>query len=122
MKFLIATGLLSVSTMSLADTTTKYCDKFSPRDEVSSPLTIDEIERDAMAELQTWRKQIPELPNVLFAYQNSVWLKLKSIHQPGDEIVRYAKDKVAWKGRYSESGIALIRSGCVIHRLVTAQS
>lgn len=62
--------------------------------------------------------KIPELPNVLFAHQNSVWLKLKSIHQPGDEIVRYGKDKVAWKGRYSESGIALVRSGCIFYRLV----
>jgi hypothetical protein len=99
-----------------------HCDTFSPTDDVSSPLTIEEIEKQAMADILAWQKEGLDTPNALFGYMNTHWLTLKSMFQPGDEIVKYSSDKLSWQGRRGQRGFALLRSRCIINRLVTAQS
>lgn len=121
-KFLVALLMLTGCTVSMASTVSDRCDTFSPTDEVSSPLTIEEIEKQAMADLLAWQKQGLNTPNELFGYMNAHWLTLKSMFQPGDEIVRYSTDKLSWQGLRGQRGFALVRSGCIVNRLVTAQS
>jgi hypothetical protein len=121
-KTLAALIMMIGCTVSIAGTVSERCDTFSLTDEVSSPLTIEEIEMQAAADLLSWQQQGLNTPNVLFGYMNSHWLTLKSMFRPGDEIVKYSTDKLSWQSRRGQRGFALIRSGCVINRLVTAQS
>lgn len=67
LKLLFATCLMIASAMSAAAANTQ-CDTFSSTDEISAPLTIGEIEREAKAELVQCRKERPEHPNI-------VWLR-----------------------------------------------
>lgn len=122
MKFLVALLMMIGCTVSMAGTVSERCDTFSPTDEVSSPLTIEEIEKQAMADLLAWQQQGLNTPKALFGYMNAHWVTMKSMFQPGDEIVKYSTDKLSWQGRHGERGFALMRSGCIINRLVTAQS
>ena len=122
MKILATLIMMIGCTVSIAGTVSERCDTFSPTDEVSSPLTIEEIEKQAVADLLAWQQQGLNTPNALFGYMNSHWLALKSMFRPGDEIVKYSTDKLSWQGRYGQRGFALKRSGCIINRLVTAQS
>ena len=122
MKFLLAVFLVLGCTAPMTATSGERCHTFSSTDEVSSPQTIEEIEKQAMAELVVWREEGMNVPYVLFGHMNARWLRLKSTFQPGDEIVKYSTDKSSWQGRYGERGFALLRSGCIIDKLVTAQS
>lgn len=122
MKLIVAILMTIGCTVSVAGTSDDRCDTFSPTDEVSSPLTIEEIEKQAMAELSARRREGLRVPDVLFGHMHAQWLGLKSMFQPGDEIVRYSTDKLSWQGRHGERGFALLRSGCIINRLVSAQS
>ena len=121
-KFLVAVLMMIACTVSVAGGLSDRCNTFSSTDEVSSPLTIEEIETQAMAELSAWRKEGLPIPDALFGYMNAQWLGLKSMVQPGDEIVKYTTSKSSWQGRRGEKGFALLRSGCIINKLVTVQS
>ncbi|MDK6076533.1 hypothetical protein [Massilia varians] len=122
MKFVLAVFLMLGCTLSMTATSGERCRIFSSTDEVSSPMTIEEIEKQAMAELVAWREEGLKVPHVLFGHMNAHWLRLKATFQPGDEIVKYSTDKSSWQGRYGERGFALLRSGCIIDKLVAAQS
>lgn len=122
MKLIIAISLIFASAMSFAATSSKQCDTFLSTDEVSSPLTIDEIEKQAIAEILAWRKDRPEIPNQPFGYAYAGWLRFKSMLQPGDEIVRYDTSKLSWQTRSGHRGFALVRSGCIINRFITTLS
>jgi len=121
-RVLLGLYLLLAASASMAAPSSKRCDTFSSTDEVSAPMTILEIEKQAMAELLAARKERPEHPDLLFGYANAEWLGLKSMVQAGDEIVRYTTDKSSWERRSGHKGYALIRSGCIIKRFVTVQS
>ena len=122
LKLLFAVCLISASSMSTAAAPGTQCDTFSSTDEISTPLTIEEIEREAMAELVEWRKLRPGHPNAVFGYANRWWVSFKSMVQPGDEIIRYSTEPSSWARRSGHKGFALIRSGCIINRFVTVQS
>lgn len=122
MKVFPTVCLMVACPLSTAATPGEQCDTFRLTDDVSSPPTVEEIENQAMADIEAWRKDGLPIPKVLFGYMNSKWLALKSMLQPGDEIVRYSTDKSSWQGRRGEKGVALVRSGCIVDRLVTAQS
>ncbi|WP_409267136.1 hypothetical protein [Massilia sp. BHUDP2] len=122
MKFLIALLMIIGHTVAMAGPLSDRCDTFSSTDEVSSPLTIEEIEKQSIDELSALRKEGLPIPNVPFGYLNAHWLRLKSMVQSGDEIVKYSTSKSSWQGLHGQRGFALLRSGCIINRLVTAQS
>jgi hypothetical protein len=103
----------------MADTSGNQCEKLSSSDEVSSPLTIDEIEKQARAELSAFRQKIPEHPDAPFGRSNARWVGFKSMYQPGDEIIRYVTDKKSWARRSGHGGFVLLRSGCIINRFIT---
>jgi len=75
-----------------------------------------------MTELLAWREEGLPVPNALFGYNNARWLELKSMFQPGDQIVKYSSDKLSWNSLRGQRGYALLRSGCIINKLVSAQS
>lgn len=121
-KFLVAVFMMIGCSASVAGSLSDRCDTFSSTDEVSSPLTIEEIEKQAMTELLAWREEGLPVPNALFGYNNARWLELKSMFQPGDQIVKYSSDKLSWNSLRGQRGYALLRSGCIINKLVSAQS
>jgi hypothetical protein len=114
--------MMIASSMAAASTSDKHCGKFSPTDVASAPLTIDEIERQEMAELSEWLKVRSDIPKVPFGFGNAEWLTFKSILQPGDKIVRYSTDRHSWQHLAGETGFALIRSACVIRTFITMRN
>lgn len=118
MKILLSLCLLVTTSMATANTSSKHCGKFSPTTEVSRPLTIDEIERQEMAEVSEWIKVRSDIPKVPFGFGNAEWVAFKSRVLPGDNLVGYSTDRHSWQHFASETGYALMRSGCLIETFV----
>lgn len=122
MKLLFSICLMIASSAAFAGKPTKYCGKFSPTDEVSAPLTIDEIERQEMATLPDMLQLRSDYPKVPFGFINAEWVAFKSMVRPGDKIVRYSTDKHSWQNLAGESGYALMRSGCLVETFKTMRN
>jgi hypothetical protein len=114
--------MMAISSKTVANTLGKHCGKFSPTVVVSAPQTIAQIEAQDRAGLSAALKVRPDIPKEPFGFANAEWLAFKSMFQPGDKIVRYSTDRHSWKHLAGETGIALIRSGCLISTFVTMRN
>lgn len=72
-----------------------------------------------MATLPDKLRMRPDYPKVPFGFMNPEWVAFKSQMRPGDTIVRYSTDKQSWQHLAGETGLGLIRSGCLIETLPT---
>ncbi len=54
-----------------------------------------------------------------FAGLNAEWEAMKARLQPGDELWTFASSKESWRNLAGRAGIALVRNGQIIERLVT---
>jgi hypothetical protein len=54
-----------------------------------------------------------------FAFLNDKWEALKARMQPGDELWTFASSPQSWRDLAGRAGIALVRNGQIIERLVT---
>lgn len=107
------------SSLALSSPPVQHCGKFSPTDEVSTPLTIAEIEQEEMATLSDKLKMRSDYPKLPFGFMNAEWVAFKAMLQPGDKIVRYSTDYHSWQHLAGETGFALMRSGCVVETFKT---
>jgi hypothetical protein len=118
-KLLFAACLVGGSSSALSTPPGQHCGKLLSTDEVSSPLTIAEIEKEEMATLLAKLKMRPDYSRVPFGFINAEWTVFKAMLRPGDKIVRYSTDSQSWQHRAGESGYALIRSGCIVETFKT---
>ena len=119
MKLLFAACLLTGSSSALSTPPGQHCGKFSSTDQVSSPLTVADIEREEMATLSDKLKMRPDYPRVPFGFIHAEWTAFKSMLRPGDNIVRYSTDYHSWQHLAGETGYALLRSGCIVETFKT---
>jgi hypothetical protein len=54
-----------------------------------------------------------------FAFLNDKWESLKARMQPGDELWTFSSSPQSWRDLAGRAGIALVRNGQIIERLVT---
>jgi len=54
-----------------------------------------------------------------FAFLNDKWEALKARMQPGDELWTFASSPQSWRDLAGRAGIALVRNGQIVERLVT---
>lgn len=121
MKALAIICVFAASSAATAGTPRPHC-AFNSTYEVTSPQTVQEIERAEIANLELIAKDSPGLPVVPFAYQNAEWVRLKSLIRPGDKIVHFQSDPASWRHRAGEMGVALVRSCRVINQIVTLRN
>jgi len=95
------------------------CGTFPPTHVVSAPQTIEQIERQEMAEIAHWRKFREDLPNVPFGFGNAEWVAFKKAVKRGDQIVRCRSSDHSWQHLAGQSGLALVRTGCIVKNMVT---
>jgi len=90
------------------------------------------IERKTIAELQAENTRRPdqisesdrtgpraEMMRKPFAFLNAEWEALKARMQPGDELWTFASSPESWRDLAGRAGIALVRDGQIVERLVT---
>ena len=54
-----------------------------------------------------------------FAFLNAEWEALKTRMQPGDELWTFSSSPQSWRDLAGRAGIALVRNGQIVERLVT---
>ena len=90
------------------------------------------IERKTVAELEAENTRRPdqihesdrtgpraEMMRKPFAGLNAEWEALKARMQPGDELWTFASSPESWRNLAGRAGIALVRNGQIVERLVT---
>jgi hypothetical protein len=83
----------------------------------SEPLTVQEVERRAMADAkQSTRDDIPQVP---FGFLNEQWKKMKAKVKPGDRLVAFDTPQEDWDNLGGMTGYALIRGDLLIDIIVT---
>jgi hypothetical protein len=89
---------------------------------VSPPLSVEEIEQEAMKELVRYqqspnaRKDVPMVP---FGFANDEWNVFKSKVEPGDEIRKITAPSEYWQRLAGWEGYVLVREGLIIWQMMT---
>jgi hypothetical protein len=89
---------------------------------VSPPLSVEEIEQEAMKELIRYhqspnaRKDVPMVP---FGFANDEWNVFKSKVEPGDEIRKITAPREYWQRLAGCEGYVLVREGLIIWQMIT---
>lgn len=122
MRILLLILLVSTCALAEAAPASKSCGTFPSSYSVSSPLTIEEIEKHEMQKLTAMLERREDLPKVPFAFMHGKWLSFKSRLRPGDEIVAFSSGERSWQHLAGEMGYAMMRAGCVIETLVTMRN
>lgn len=122
MKTLLFTCIMAVCLTGHAMPLRKKCEKALPEYLLSPPVSINNVERKAMAELHEMLKLRSDIPKVPFGFANSEWTAFKSLVQRGDTVVEFTSDARAWQHGAGESGYALIRSGCLVSTFATIRN
>jgi len=101
---------------------------------VEDPVPADSelIERKTIAELEAEHTRRPDQihesdrsgPRAAMLLQafgglNAKWEALKASMQPGDELWTFASSPESWRDLAGREGIALVRNGQIVERLVT---
>jgi hypothetical protein len=86
--------------------------------EISSPLSVEEIERASLAEFAG----LARVPQVPFGFKNAEWETFKSRMEPGDVIVRARSSAASWAGLAGWRGLLLVRAGLVVEAISEAVS
>jgi len=102
--------LLFITTLALCagSFATDECKTFAEHWTVSEPLSIDDVEREALERV----RDRPSLPQVPFAYGNDDWVRFKSQFTEEDVLV-HAKMGAPPGLPHGYSGYARMRNGCV---------
>ena len=74
---------------------------------LSKALTVDQMERESLAELSAGAGRVPQVP---FGFANAAWNEFKAEVRPGDTIHAFSEGH--------SSGHVLVRKGCVVRILI----
>jgi hypothetical protein len=121
-KALIFVCLTAVVSFATAGAPKKLCQDLPSGLVFSAPLTIAEIERRQLKEINQMLKLRPDIPKVPFGFSNADWIIFKKKVRPGDRIVQYSTDERSFQNLAGEAGYAIIRHNCLVDTLVTARN
>jgi hypothetical protein len=122
MKTLLFTCIMAASSAAHATPPDKKCESVPPWYVLAPPVTVSDVERQAMAKLSEMLKVRSDIPRVPFGFANAEWTAFKSMIQPGDKVAEFTTDERAWQHSAGESGYALIRARCLISTFVTIRN
>ena len=89
---------------------------------VSEPLTVAEIESEAMRECEEYQRSPgarPDVPMVPFGFANDRWLEFKSKVQESDEIREIVAPPEYWSRLAGWKGFVLVREGKIVADMMT---
>lgn len=122
MRILLSLCVVSLSSIAAADPLIEGCEQRPLPAEISSPLSIAEVERLNMVELPSELLIKSDFQKAPFGTRYREWVTFKSLFRQGDHIVKYSSHERDWQRRNGEAGYALIRSGCLIKTFPTMWS
>ena len=91
---------------------------FGPDATVEGPKTVQEIEREALAEIA----KCAHCPQKPFGYQHAEWEQFKRLMRADDCVVFFRSNAASWQGLFGREGYALVRNGRVVQWLLTSLS
>jgi hypothetical protein len=75
-------------------------------------ITLEEAEANPIRIRETGEMRV-------FGYMNDRWERFKAAMLPGDELYRFSTSPESWEHLAGRSGIALVRNGEIVGKLVT---
>lgn len=119
---LILVCLTAMTSLATAATHKKACRNLPSDLAASTPMTIVEIERKQMEEIDRMTQVRSDIPRVPFGFANADWIIFKKKVRPGDKIVQYSTDERSFRNLAGEAGYALIRHNCLVDTFVTTRN